>query len=422
MALEFQLKNEETIEGYGSLIFQSNTIKTHFTLHYKPFSIYIETPYNKLQKWQQIGYGKLEGKLIDGRTIFCNNIVLNNFQEQKSFIYRPTVDIVFGETIKAKIFSTKLIGLYLGKAKLQQDDYVIEIKPIAEYDNINSFCETYGNILEGNELIIKDISNKRTNNELIKKSEIITMILSLIYNNNVCYNRYTLSNNNNEHSNVWRINGIQQSSAINIIDLNVLSSTLEILLDGYDKLTEEEKELYKTMIISLNSINGKYLEDRLLIVAQSWEIISEFYNTAKYKLPKELDELKKRIKTTIKDWKAKNDISYDTNIISTRLISSLYWEKVINQIKNFIKNESINLNEFSFDIEKLIKIRNSITHTSRFSVKGEEFENLVLLENSLLSLQLIILFHMGYKGDFIVKKGALTELKNISSLIKKVTT
>jgi hypothetical protein len=407
------LENEQKIiEGTGNILFSHQESTSSFVIKYKPLSIKITVPSIRMGQLFSIGLGTIDGTLSDGRKLKCDSIALVAF-DKTTTSFAPLKDLIIGDLVKGACFNANLIGAYLGEANFTFEGNTIEIKENKQANEILEFCNSYGNILEGSELMI---SNPNSNTkELIKLSKEITLLLSLIKGNSVTYNRYKiLSSDRKKSYEVWRNLSVEAKRGNGSINLNDLNDTLMVLLKKFNLLSPEEKKCYETVIDYLNSTSLKYLEECILNIAQAWEILAEMFNKDNIDLNEEIKLLKADLKLAIKNWKQKNSISYDTGFISDRVIKSLYWETAIKKMEGLAVKENLNTKKIGLDFKKLVEVRNSIVHTGRFRDQGKEFENLELLHSSILGIQVLIFSKLGYSGNLVIQKGGLITLENIN--------
>jgi hypothetical protein len=408
--LQILKQNQSTIKGRGQLIFKYIKFETRFTISYKTHHIVLQIPPIAVNHLLY-NYGQFEGTLTDGSHISCSKIALNNFNNEKS-IFSFLEDLIIGKESTFDRFEASLIGAYMGNATFNYNALNIQIAEHNKKEDLLQFCNQFGNVLEGSKLSIQNANNSKEI-EIIELSKHICLMFSLISGSMIRYNRSQFFYGKKVVKTIWRIQPEAPNHSTQCVNLFEFGHVLNVLLIHFNKLTPEEQKCYYTVIEYLNSTSARYLEDCILNIAQAWEIIAEQYNPNKIQLSPDIQKLKIKLKQTIKDWKKENSIDYNTDFISNRLINSLNWDAAIKKIENLAHAEKLDFTKLAVDIKKLIDIRNSIVHTGRFKVIGEEDKTLQILNSSVLALQVLILSKLGYQDELITKKNGVVHLEKI---------
>lgn len=411
-------ENKEKLKGNCTLKFGDVTVESTFVLNYLPKVIYLVIPFTPTAL-RCFGYGEFSGNLsFTKKKIKCSKIALSKvFDKKVSFLILD--DLYINENITNKIFEANLIGIYSGNTQFSFKNYTINIRENKSKNRITQFCADYGNILEGNVLKIQSSANQKVDLETCKElTKEICILYSLISGSVVTFNRcetYDLSkflSYKINKTSIWRILPNTESNHHQCISLNGFGNTLEILLENFNSLSFEDKKCFYTVIEYLN-ISSRYLEESVLNIAQAWEIAAEHFATKSIELTPEMKLLKSKLKSTIKEWKKENNIE-STDFISNRVITSLSWDTVIKKIENLIIAENLNIKTLSVDFKKLIEIRNSIVHTGRFRVLGEEDNTMSIVNSSILALQILLLSKLCYDGEIIFEENTIWKNKDIS--------
>lgn len=411
-------ENKEKLKGNCILKFGNVTVKSTFTLYYFPRLISIEIPFSPTAL-TCYGYGEFIGNLrFSKKTIKCSKVAFSKvFDKKVSFLILD--DLYINENVTNTIYEANLIGIYSGNTKFSFKNLSVSIEECKNKTRIRHFCNDYGNVLEGNILKIQSIVNENVNLDTYKElTNEICILYSLMSGKIITFNRcetYSVLKfipfKINKTS-VWRIKGYSDGSGSQCVSVHEFGNTLEILLPNFNSLSFEDKKCYYTVIDYLNS-SARYLEEEVLNIAQAWEIMADHFSNKSIELTDEIKLLKTKLKATIKEWKKENNIE-STDFISNRVITSLSWDTVIKKIENLIVAENLDSVKLKVDFKKLIEIRNSIVHTGRFKVVGEEDKIMSIINSSVLALQVLILSKLGYNGEIIFQENLIWKSKEIS--------
>lgn len=174
-----------------------------------------------------------------------------------------------------------------------------------------------------------------------------------------------------------------------------------------------------TCINYLNSVSRGFFEEKILSVAQTWEILADTFLREKVENNEKLKGLKKELKTTIQMWYTANEIKeYDLNFIYTRVLTSLDWEKYAKKLEKLSFQEGLNLETIGLDFSELKKLRDQIAHSGRFKEVGQEYKYLKVFDSALLGVKVLILKKLGYKGDLVCFEEGIPKIINIEYYIR----
>ena len=411
-------ENKEKLKGNCILKFGNVTVKSTFTIHYFPRLVSLEIPFSPTVL-TCYGYGEFIGNLrFSKKTIKCSKVAFSKvFDKKVGFLILD--DLYINDNVTNTIFEANLIGIYSGSTKFSFKNLSVTIQESKNKTRIRDFCNDYGNVLEGNILKIQSIANENVNLNTCKElTNEICILYSLMSGKIISFNRcetYSVLKSipfKINRTSVWRIKGYSDGSGSQCISGHDFGNTLEILLKNFNNLSFNDKKCYYTVIDYLNS-SARYLEEEVLNIAQAWEIMADHFSNKNIELTDEIKLLKIKLKATIKEWKKENNIE-STDFISNRLITSLSWDAVIKKIENLIVAENLDSVKLKVDFKKLIEVRNSIVHTGRFKVVGEEDKTMSIINSSVLALQVLILSKLGYNGDIIFQENLIWRSKEIS--------
>ncbi|WP_417355034.1 hypothetical protein [Flavobacterium sp.] len=411
-------ENKKKLKGNCILKFGEVVVKSTFTLYYFPKVINIEIPFS-LSALTCYGYGEFIGNLkFSKKIIRCSKIAFSSVIDKK-VIFLILDDLYINGNVPNTIYEANLIGVYSGNTEFNFENLKVSIQECKNRIRIRRFCNDYGNVLEGNILKIRSLVNESVNIDRYKElTNEICVLYSLMSGKIITFNRcetYSVSKlipSKINKTSLWRIKSYSNGSKSQCVSIHEFGNTLEILLPNFHSLSFEDKKCYYTVIDYLNC-SARYLEEEVLNIAQAWEIMADHFSHKNIELSDEIKLLKTKLKTTIKEWKKENNIE-STDFISNRVINSLSWDTVIKKIENLIIAENLDRVKLKVDFKKLIEIRNSIVHTGRFKVVGEEDNTMSIINSSVLALQVLILSKLGYTGEIIFQENLIWNSKEIS--------
>lgn len=350
----------------------------------------------------------LKGNLKQERPFFASNLMITQLNEEFIELISNGNAIIgeyFESTADKVIFP--LYNLFNTEFETKIDDFIIKIKP--GENRISENISKYWRIPQiGAELILEKEGG--TINSFIKIAHYVTSLLSLGTGRQLSIGiqkfksrgkSFTLIQNN--------------FASPNYISPILLSNDLPSLLTtGIEILKCWKPDKFKDFRIILEYLNATdkgYVDDRLLNLVQSYEIVAHNWLKKDYNLPPELVELKQNLKSTIKVWK-KQFPDYDPNgFWSGRIHKSLEWEKTVKLLENVIESQQLNIEKLNIDFNYLVELRHAVAHKGRFGNKNA-FEN---LQNSQFALRLFLLKTFGFNGKVNDYRGkGWTEYKNIN--------
>jgi hypothetical protein len=136
------------------------------------------------------------------------------------------------------------------------------------------------------------------------------------------------------------------------------------------------------------------LEERLLRIAQAWELVSTDWIGELNEVPEQIENLKVRLKYSLKSWRNDFPEIDQSGFWTGRVLNSLSWDKSIAKSQKLASKYQINLESIKLDLRKLFDDRNSVAHSGRFKDYNED--RIPLIDSSVFGLQLILLRKLGY--------------------------
>lgn len=342
---------------------------------------------------------KLEGYLNDGTPVTCESLFINEFTGD-FFQFFVAKELFFGNkelNIEYAIFP--LIGFYEGKIKLTHENWKIETDEEIYYktkkqQRISKIWKTQ---LEARTLRLQFNKDLKIN-DYIQKISNISSLLSLATGNEIAFHRQLYYSSDNETLEVWRKRIAYHFGIDSIIDPISLTSLLEQTLTKFEKLDREKRGAINRAVDYINSAAHGYLEDRIFRVSLAWELLSfEYFPFSN--LDPELKDLKKRLKSAIKEWNKDYPLLNKYGFLNDRITKSLTWEKLISQMKKFAESEKLNLEKIGVDFYEIKEIRDNVAHTGKFGKKYDSAHLIDIIEKAILGLRILILRKLCYSGD-----------------------
>ena len=347
----------------------------------------------------------LKGVTKDKRTFFATHLMITQLNSEFVELISNN-NIIIGDyfDFAADKIVYPLANLYDINFETKIYDFKISLK--SEIQSIKKNISRYWGIPQvASELILE-----KNNEPIDSYTEIANYIIQLLSLGNIQNffsesKRYTLLQNNQMSSNSI------STLLLNNEYPNLLKEGIPIL-KGWS--IDKFKDL-RTVQHFLNSTDRGFVDDRILKLIQCYEIIAHNWIQLDYKLPPELLNLKKKLKTTIKDWKQELPEYDKTGFWSGRIHKSLEWEKTVKLLENVLTSQNLDLQKLNVDFNKLVELRHAVAHKGRFG----EIDALNDLLNGQYALRIFLLKTFNYNGKIREnRKTGWTNFIEISELLK----
>jgi hypothetical protein len=405
-------------KGFGEFQHSSNSYEASFEIFNYPQGNLIITKSQVLPDnvslFTNTGNWSLYGSLNDGTTVQSQDLVMNEF-DSDSFIFQATKEIYFGNRdIKIHQAKYPITGLYKGAIEFKTKEWVIKSKapPEHELKALKRVRKVWRNQPETRLLEISSSANVGIN-EYLKKAIVVSELLTLVCGNQANFHRQLYYSEDKKNLEVWRKRVDYNFGIDSIVDSLRISEFLNQTIHNYENLTTNEKSTINRAVDYLNSSAHGFIEDRLFRVMLAWELTAHEY-CSDSDLDKELIQLKKQLKETVKNWSKEFPERNKNGFITTRVVGSLEWEKLINKLIKLAESESLHLEKIGIDFRRLKELRDNVAHTGKFNDKHDSVKLFGLLDKAILGLRILILRKVGYTGEiqipnnnFLVRKGIM---------------
>lgn len=410
----------QRFEGNGKIIYSHANNDISFEINCSPFHIELKTSRVIFGQLYSINTGRFKGITSDGIRIYCENICLVEYDKYR-LTFTLLSPLIVGEINKPIVFKAKLFGLGNDQLNFKYKDKSISFEKADESDKVAKLARNFGYQIENGSILIQGDNEEILDIEdTIKLAKRICLLLSFVLGKNVTFNNCEFINEQKESVEFYEITLVNNSKGTRFILEKNISKYLPKMIEEFDNLEEKDFKCFQTTINYLNSTSNKYLEDSILAMAQIWEILADNFLESKVENNPQVTELRTILKREIRSWHKSNEIkNYDLGFIMERVLTSLDWEKVITKLKLLAIQENLDTELIGIDFNKLIKIRNQIAHTGRFTELGNEYEYLEIYNRAKLGIHALLLNKLGYNGTLIENIGGIPKINRIDNLLKK---
>lgn len=404
-------------EGTGILKSSTDEIKFDFNLVIYPHEIRIYSEYT-LEPFVKLGNWSFSGRIEDGRIEVSSPVLMLFSASNKGIKLMPQKEFIFGNYKNQQIVSAEfpLIGYYGDEAEFEHENFSYRIsgdKQKADLQELMS--KTWKMQLEGFCLEIKGSSP--STEEFVKKATNVTDMLSLATGNEIGFNHQIFNYIDGSKCEVWRYQHLDDFGAYECVPHFRISYYLKQCFPNWgSNINEEERKTINVAVNYINSTTKGYLEERLLRIAQAWELVSTDWIGDVDEAPEQVNNLRTRLKGSLKLWR--NDFpEFDkTGFWTGRVLESLSWDKSTAKAERLASKYQINLEIIKLDLRKMFNDRNSVAHSGRFKDYTED--RITLIDSAVLGLQLIILRKVGYTGLIHTSENGWTTYKKIEEFLK----
>ena len=409
------------LQGNGDFSVPSYSFNSKFLILRNPYRIRVlatmgdKSPFLlKTDKWQ------LRGTLQDGRTVQCNSLVQTSSAEPPYNVgFSILNDISFGELHEEPPLRSEfpLVNCFDGSISLQHQDWKLNISADPSVKHAEILSNQWRLPCEGLTLHCNCSEGKPKEDHLAIARSVMTLT-SLALGTGVSCHRYILHWPSSELE-IWQFMSGDELGPGLAIPTHMLDNFISTAFFSMESLPHEKQELIRLAIKYINLSEGPYLDTRLLTIMQVWEFLSMAW-VKKPALPADLLCLRSRVKRLLKDWRQDHSSSDPNGFWGSRLVSTLDWYSLQQQVEEFSSMWNIDLPRLGVDLTQLRRIRDSVAHTGRMpeTLSGVDTKSRYnLLRNARHALRLILLQLLGYHDLVMVSEKGYKAIKRMEEAI-----
>ncbi len=240
--------------------------------------------------------------------------------------------------------------------------------------------------------------NEKNHDKSQKLAIDIISLLSLALGENIIFDRCLFREDNLDKP-FEKEMVVNTNKGEQIIPNFEIKEFLEKTLPIYNNLSDIEKNEILVITDYLNQTSNGYIEDRILRMAQAWEIAAMYWVKETIVLTDELSDLREKIKNVIKIWKQERNFNDVDGELGKKILSSIDEEINLIKLNRLISSHQLKKEEINLELKKIKKLRDCVVHTGKITNSGiSPNEAIFILLSGIQGLQLIILKRLGYDG------------------------
>jgi len=403
-------------KGSGILKSIAEEIKLEFIIVIYPHAIRIFSDqalgfFHKSDDWS------FQGQIENGQIVVSSSVLILFSSTDKGIVLMPQKEFIIGNFNNNQIVSAEfpLIGYYGDEVEFEYENCLYRIGGDKQKaDKQEKLSKTWEVQLEGFNLEIKN--SNLDNDEFVKRATIITDMLSLATGNAIGFNRQIYNYLDGSSCEIWRSQHLDDFGVYECVPLFRISYYLKQCFPiWFEQISEADRKKINVAVNYINSTSKGYLEERLLRIAQAWELVSTDWIGDLNEVPEQIENLKVRLRDCLKVWRS-DFLEFDkTGFWTGRVLNSLSWDKSIAKAEQLASKYQINLEAINLDLKKLFNDRNSVAHSGRF--EDYEEDRIPLIDSSVIGLQLILLRKLGYSGMIHTSENNWTTYKKVEEFL-----
>lgn len=198
-----------------------------------------------------------------------------------------------------------------------------------------------------------------------------------------------------------------------IIPEFLIKDFILITLPVIKEWNSDKSKDFRLILAYIDASDEGYLDDRLFMLIQSWEVFANTWFQGKYQLPIELKNLKNNLKPILAKWHTENPNFDKDKFWDNRIYDSLKWDKTTKTLEKTLEYYNLDNKKLNLNLEKLVKLRHKVAHKGRFGHEDHEIINDIIKCQFALRLLLLKLFN--YKGK-ILDYRAVTKTHDVKTV------
>jgi hypothetical protein len=345
----------------------------------------------------------LSGALDDGRSIRVENLHVHLSNESIVEMTPMNCAVEIGEKSASRPLCAKytLTGLYHGNIDFNFQDWKIQI--CADRDSIAKAraSKALKIPLDGATNNLSNSSQDKTEDDYDEFAGNVFSLLSLASGNGVTSHCWTYSFPDGNELELWRPRPGDDIGPGPIVSHAELGSFLQKCLPCWLELSEENRDLMLVAIMHLDTSGLGFLDNRLLQVAQIWELLATKWGHKKA-TPPNIQKLKESLKTFLREWRDTNPGCDPDAKITCRILGSLEWDTLLSRMNSMVDSFGLLTHLIGLDLARLKVARDKAAHSISTGVSDKDREDMLqLLLAATAGIQLLLLRKLNYTG-FVV--------------------
>lgn len=364
------------------------------------------------------GVWQLRGTLQDARTVQSNSLLLSGSAEAPHNVsFTVLKGVSLGE--RGEDFPIKsefpLVNCFEGAFSMRHLDWELTLSEDISVKEAEALSKQWRLPCEG--MTLRCSSPGKTPEDHVDIARTFMMLASLALGTGVSSHRYILHWPNSVLETWQRMTGDELGPGPAIPSFR-LKHFISTALPALESLSPERKTLVRLATKYINLSEVGYMDTRLLAIMQAWEFLSMAW-VKKPKLPEDLECLRSSIKRLYKDWRQDYQSSDPNGFWGTRLVSSVDWHSLQQQVEDFASMWDIDLQKLGVDLALLRRFRDSVAHTGRLPKDPvlETGSRVTLLQNARHALRLVLLQLLGYKELVMVNENGWKAIKGMDEAL-----
>lgn len=345
----------------------------------------------------------LLGSLDDGRSIRIES--LQAVSSNDSFVEMTPRNCAVEVGVKSVSSPLRarytLTGLYHGNINLDFQDWKIQI--CADSD---SFAKARASKalkipLDGATLNLSSSLQEKTANDYDEFAESLFTLLSLAHGNGITSHCWAYSYPDGHELELWRRRFGDDIGPGPIIDHTELGSFLKECLPHWLQLSDRDQHVMSVAVLHLNTSGLGFLDNRLLQVAQIWELLATEWGRPEAMHP-DMQQLRNSLKAFLRQWRDTNPGCDSDGKITGRILTSLQRDTLLSRINSMVESFGLCTHLIGLDIAMLKAVRDKAAHSISAGASDENAEEMLkLLLAARAGIQLLLLRKLYYSGFVI---------------------
>lgn len=381
------------VEGTGELSNIIDKVKVNFKVFLinQKIAFYCTIMPNNQLNFPFSNPWSFKGHTASGESIQCNSLLFIDLIDNNVELL-PNTNVIIGSFFDsfADMAIYRIYNLYDLNFDIYFSDYRISVR--TDENSIGKNISYFWEIPQsGGEIILqKETANIEETGRLI---ELILYLLSIASGRDNKIQQRTFSRGNRQFS-ILQNNIVSSHKIVPILEDENIPKFVRSAVAVIQTWEPDKVRDLMSILELLNKTDEGFLDDRILALIQSYEIIANNWIGKNAELANELKALRANLQLTLKQWHS-DFPNYDKNRFwNNRVLKSLEWDKTIDLLNGVLVSQGFDLGLIKVDFNTLLKLRNETAHTGRF----RNAKPLQELFDGQFAIRLFLLSYLGYEG------------------------